>query len=155
AVPALGAGVASVGATSLTLPVGTAAGTYYVLARADGEGSVPETNESNNSRVVAIALGGDLAVTTLTVPATAGAGATVTGTDTTKNQGGGVVGATPTRFYLSDNAVFDASDVLLGERAVPALGVDAVSTANTSLVIPATTSTGSYYVVARADDAGL
>ena len=64
----------------------------------------------------------DLAISALTVPATAGAGATIVVTDTTKNQGGvGTGGPTTTRFYLSTNGVLDAGDVALGDRAVPDL----------------------------------
>jgi subtilase family serine protease len=47
--------------------------------------------------------------------------------------------------------VLDAADVPLGERAVAALGPGAVEAAATSLVIPADTAGGSYYVLARAD----
>ena len=34
--------------TSLDIPVGTAPGNYYILARADATGAVTETNENNN-----------------------------------------------------------------------------------------------------------
>jgi subtilase family serine protease len=49
-VGALAAGASSQSATSLTIPAGTAPGTYYVVARADDEGVVTETSESNNVR---------------------------------------------------------------------------------------------------------
>ena len=154
-VPALGPGATSALATSLTLPPNMAAGTYYILALADGGAVVPETNESNNTRAAVVALGADLVVTTLTVPAAAGAGGPIAVSDTTKNQGGGATGASVTRFYLSQNAVLDASDVLLGDRAVPPLAVDASSSGSSSFVLPQDLVAGNYYVLARADDAGV
>jgi subtilase family serine protease len=42
----------SAGAIEITIPAGTAAGLYYVIAAADSDGLVPETTETNNTRVV-------------------------------------------------------------------------------------------------------
>jgi hypothetical protein len=44
----LAPGTFSQGATALTIPVGTAPARYYILAKADGDGSVAETSEANN-----------------------------------------------------------------------------------------------------------
>jgi subtilase family serine protease len=52
--PALAAGLTSNASTSLTLPAGLAAGTYYVIAKADGPGELVETLENNNTRFLAI-----------------------------------------------------------------------------------------------------
>ena len=49
AVPALIPGASSSGATLVTIPAGTAPGTYYVLGKADADGSVSESVETNNS----------------------------------------------------------------------------------------------------------
>jgi hypothetical protein len=35
---------------TLTIPVGTATGWWYVIAVADGDGTVPEVTETNNFR---------------------------------------------------------------------------------------------------------
>ena len=150
-VPALGAGETSEGSTTLTIPPGTATGVYYLIAESDADHTVNETIETNNGYARGLQIGGDLAISALTVPATAGAGAAITVTDTTANQGGGAVGATVTRFYFSTNSVLDSADALLGSRAVPALGADATHSASTSLTIPAATTAGSYYVIAKAD----
>jgi subtilase family serine protease len=49
AVPALQAGAMSTGKVLVvTIPKGTAAGTYYLLACADDTAMVPETDEANN-----------------------------------------------------------------------------------------------------------
>ena len=41
-------GAASSGSVSATIPAGTAAGPYYILARADSDNAVLESNEGNN-----------------------------------------------------------------------------------------------------------
>ena len=50
AVPSLDSGVISRGTVTLTVPAGTAAGTYFVLACADDKFVVPEVSENNNCK---------------------------------------------------------------------------------------------------------
>src|SRR6185436_6699821 len=136
------------------IPLSTVAGTYYVLAKADWENAVVENTETNNTRASsAIRIGADLAITTLTAPATAAPGTAISVSDITKNQGAGNAEPSTTRFYLSTNTIFDASDVLVGARAVPLLGDGASSSVTTSLTLPTTTATGTYYILAVADAA--
>jgi len=151
AVPALAAGASSSGSTVVTIPAGTGAGTYFVLARADADRAVSETNEINNTTSAQVMLGPDLVVATLSAPTSAGAGATITVTDTTKNQGAGTAGASTTRIYFSSNPILDAGDVLLGGRAVPALGSGASSSGTTAVTLPAGSAPGIYYLIAQAD----
>lgn len=47
-VPALSPGTTDTATVTLTIPAETAAGSWFVLAVADGEGVVAETNEANN-----------------------------------------------------------------------------------------------------------
>lgn len=151
-VPALPAGGTSTSSTNLQIPSGTVTGTYYVLAVADVDSANPETQENNNTRVsVGVKVGPDLVVSALTVPATAGGGATIVVGDTTKNQGGGDAAGTATRFYLSTNLILDAADILLGGRSVPPLPPNGSDAGSTSIVIPSSTATGTYYVLAQAD----
>ena len=149
-VPGLAAGTASTASTSLTLPA-VAAGTYYIIARADDDNVVVESKETNNTLSRSVAIGPDLAVTAFTAPATGGAGASLTVTDSTTNQGGGSTGPTTTRFYLSANNVLDGNDALVGSRSVPGLDAGAVSAGSTILTIPANVVAGSYYLIAKAD----
>lgn len=93
----------------------------------------------------------DLRVSSLTAPTTGGAGTTISVTETTRNNGRGSAGASTTRFYLSKNRTLDAGDALLGSRAIPALAGGASSTGTTSVTIPSGTSTGRYYIIAKAD----
>jgi subtilase family serine protease len=150
--PALAAGATHTASTLLSIPAGTTSGTYYLLAKADGNSAVAESIETNNvSFGVAVRIGADLTVSALTAPATAAAGATVLLTDTTKNQGAGPATESTTTFHLSTNVLLDASDVSLGGRSVPALAAGTTNTASTSLLIPSGTTSGTYYLFAKAD----
>ena len=155
-VPALAAGATSTGTTTLTIPSATETGSYYLFAKADADSAVAETQETNNTTLRLIQVGGDLVVSAMTVPLKAGAGTSIVVSDTTTNQGAGSVGATTTRFYLSANFQLDASDVLLtGARAVPALGASSGSVGTTTVAIPADVTTGSYFLIAKADADGV
>jgi subtilase family serine protease len=151
-VPALTVGASSSGTSSVTLPAATSAGLFYLLAVADGPGEIVETNESNNRRSTSIRIGPDLVVSALSAPSTAAAGTSISVADTTKNQGGGSSDASVTRLYLSSNYALDAGDTALQSRAVPALGPGESSAGTTTATIPAGTPTGTYYLIARADD---
>jgi subtilase family serine protease len=150
-VPELAAGASDAGSTSVTVPASTPGGSYYVIATADGPKALGETNESNNNKSVVLKVGADLVVSALSVPASAAFGSTISVTDSTKNQGAGAMAASSTGFYLSEHSVLDATGVFLGSRPVGELAVGAVSTVSTALQIPAGTSAGVYYIVAKAD----
>jgi subtilase family serine protease len=151
AVPSLPAGAVSTGSTSVTLPTGISAGIYYVMAKTDADNTVAEISETNNITYVLIQIGSDLVISSFNSPVTGGAGATITVSDTTRNQGGGDAGASVTRFYLSSDAAVDAGDSVLGSRAVPSLTSGGSNSGSISATIPASTGTGSYYIVAKTD----
>jgi len=151
-VPALAGGATSAGSTLLTIPPTTAAGSYYLIAKADADNAVVETQESNNTAAKIVQIGGDLIVSAMTVPLTGGNGATITVSDTTKNQGASGVGASTTRFFFSTNLTLDGSDTpLVGSRAVPALAAGGTSAGQTTLTLPTGLAVGSYYIIAVAD----
>jgi subtilase family serine protease len=146
----LPAGAASLATTVLQIPANIAAGAYFVFGVADWNGTVAETLETNNSRMDSTSIGGDLLVWSLTVSGGGAANGPITVTDTTRNQGAPLP-QSETGFFFSINSSFDAADVLLGSRAVPALATSATSTATTQLTVPAGTPPGSYWVIAVAD----
>jgi subtilase family serine protease len=150
-VPPLLAGATSAASTPLVIPAGTALGTYFVLVRADANDDVVESAETNNISYGTTRVGPDLTPSALTLPPTAGAGATISATDTVKNAGGGAAGASTTRYYWSANFTFDAADVPIGGRTVPALGPGASNAGPASLTIPAQTAPGLYYIIAVTD----
>jgi subtilase family serine protease len=93
----------------------------------------------------------DLQVTSLTVPARAAAGATISIGDTTRNQGSGAAPASITRFFLSKDALLDAADLVLDARAIEPLAVGAASAGATLVALPLSLAPGSYFVFAKAD----
>lgn len=154
-VPALAAGIGSTGSTTVTIPQGTAVGSWVILAKADAEGVVTETSESNNNFAQPIKIGPDLDITTLSAPATAGAGLSIVINETTKNIGGDTAGPSLTRFFLSANSILDPSDALIGNRNVPALEAGVASSGATTVTIPAGTAIGVWYIIAGADSEGV
>jgi subtilase family serine protease len=150
-VVALTAGTADTGTVALTIPTSTGTGSFYLIAKADGGSAVPETAETNNSRARLIRMGPDLLIASMTVPATALPGQSITVANTTRNQGGGDAAASTTSFYLSTNTTLDASDVLVAGRSVDPLVAGGISTESTTVVLPADTVPGPYYLFAKAD----
>ena len=86
AVPALDAGAQHVATTMVAIPA-VAPGTWYLMANADDEKQVVETQETNNIRFTTIYVGPDLTVSALNAPVTVVAGSSMTITDTVKNLG--------------------------------------------------------------------
>jgi subtilase family serine protease len=152
AVPALAAGTNNTANASVTIPSTATAGTYYLIAKADGPGQLAETNENNNTRGRTIRIGPDLIVSAMSAPSNAGAGTTIAVSETTKNQGGGGSGPSSTRFYRSLDYLLDPGDAALQARAVGALAAGASSSGVTNVTIPANTAPGRYYLIAIADD---
>jgi subtilase family serine protease/subtilisin family serine protease len=151
ALPSLEPGATSPGSTTVTIPLGTAPGSWYIIARADSDEAVSEISERNNTSTLAIKVGPDLDITALSAPGAAGAGQTIAVTDTTKNQGGDAVGPSRTLFFLSPDAALNASDILLGGRAIPSLAAAASSPGSTAVTIPEGTAAGGWYIIAKAD----
>jgi trimeric autotransporter adhesin len=152
AVPALAAGGSSTGALNVTIPAATANGGYFVIAKADDPSQAFESNEGNNFRAVKIRIGPDLSISSLGVPVYAKAGGNISISEATANlPASSPAGPSTTRFYLSTNPTFDAADVLLGSRAVPALATGTSNAGGTVVTIPAATTTGTYYILAMAD----
>jgi hypothetical protein len=158
-VPSLAPGASHAGgAITITIPSTTALNTYYLLACADDTGVVTELDDGNNCRASAIPVQvtrPDLVVTAVSnPPATALRGSRVTVTDTVKNQGVVLAASATTRYYLSVDGEKGSGDILLvGSRAVPTLAAG-VSNAGPviSLTIPSTAPSGTYFVLACADD---
>ena len=138
--------------TVLTIPAGTPAAVYFLFAKADGGDAVAETQEGNNLKfTTSIAIGADLLPSSTLMPSIGGAGESFTIVETVKNNGTGPAAGSTAAFYLSVNAVLDASDVLLGTRAVPPLAAAGTHQATTALQVPAGTATGAYNVLVKVD----
>jgi subtilase family serine protease len=132
-------------------------GTYYLLACADDTDAVVESDETNNCKASATTVvisKSDLIETSVSnPPATALIGGSFSVTDTVQNQGDVSAAASTTRYYLSTDTAKDGADKrLTGSRSVPARAAGATSTGTVSVTVPNTTTVGTYYLLACADD---
>jgi len=150
-VPALASGASSSGSTAVTIPPGTDAGTWYLIAKADALEILFETSETNNIYSRSIKIGADLTISSLLSPATASAGQSIVVTETTRNSGGGPAGPSLTQFYLSANNTLDPSDPIIGSRSVAGLAAGASSTGSTTVTIPQGVATDTWYIIGMAD----
>ena len=93
----------------------------------------------------------DLTISAVTGDQSGYAGVAYRATALVKNVGGRVANNVTVRFYLSANATWEASDLLIGDATaatIPATG-EVLVTANAPL--PASVVPGAYFVIARAD----
>jgi uncharacterized repeat protein (TIGR02543 family) len=138
--------------TAVTLTATAAVGsTFTGWSAACPNGRLTMDANKTCTATFALASPSDLTIAALTAPAVGGAGLPLTVTDTTQNALGGAAPATTTAFYLSTNATVGPEDVLLGSRVVPALASGGGNLGSTTVTIPAGTTTGKYFLIARAD----
>jgi len=154
----LDAGSSDTGGGTLTIPVGTAAGTWHVGVRVDDQSAVAERDEANNTRTattlvsVAVVPLADLEISAVSAaPNALAAGEELEVSDTVTNSGATGAAAFQVGIYLSSDATITAADTLLGLRAVPELARGASSSASDTLLLPASLAPGTWYVGALAD----
>jgi hypothetical protein len=137
--------------TTVTLPTNYL-GTYYIVVCADDVSSIVEANETNNcaSSSAFTIQGADLVISSVSAPANAAAGSSISVVDTAKNQGAASANASVTRFYLSSNGTTKLT--ALGSRNVPPLTSLASSGPVTTAVSIPSNYVGTYYLIACADD---
>jgi len=153
-VPVLNAGSTYPGPApfTFTIPRDTAPGTHYLIAVADVENTVGESNETNNTTTTPIAIvGPDLIVSALSAPSRANDGNTIAVTVTTMDQGTATAVASTTSYYWSKDNTYQTGDALIGSRSVGELSAGFSDTWSTSWRIPRGTAKGTYYIIARAD----
>jgi uncharacterized repeat protein (TIGR01451 family) len=152
-VPALMPSESNSFSTTATIDAATALGRYFLIGVPDVDNVVAETNDTNKTtRAITVTLP-DLVISGLRAPSSAAVGATITAQETTSNKGRVDAGTSDTRFYLSTDSALDAGDVLLGSRAVPALGAKGKNTAFTNITIPLGIAPGKYFLIAVCDGA--
>jgi subtilase family serine protease len=154
---ALEPSASSTGGGSLTVPNSVTLGAYYLLACADDNSRVVESNEQNNcsaSSATITVTKPDLVVTALsTPPSSIAPGKSFGATDTVFNKGFYASTTTTTRYYLSIDGNKGAGDILLsGTRSVPSVAANGASTGSKTVTVPAATPLGTYLLIACADD---
>ncbi|MBC3542413.1 CARDB domain-containing protein [Rufibacter sediminis] len=144
--------------SSVTIPAGTAAGSYYLLFVADYLKTVSETNETNNVSSVAISVVApyiDLNVQSPYLsPTSVTAGNSVSGSFYLYNLGNTTATSSNVGIYLSTNTTLESSDVFIGSSTGNALTGDNYVTHYPSVTIPSNTAAGTYYVLFVADYLG-
>lgn len=155
----LTAGNQSTHSTTVTIPTTTSSGNYYVLFVSDYNGMISESNETNNTKALAIAVTASIIDVTILSPYTLAssiaAGSSTTASCYITNIGNIAVSTSNVGFYLSTDTVFSASDVLLNYYSGYSLIVDAISYKTSSITIPTTTTPGNYYILHFADYTNL
>ena len=156
-VATLAAGASAAASSIVTIPTGTAAGTWYIVFYADADLAVAEGNETNNVgsfqiTVTSTTTQPDLVVLTPAAsPSTVVAGQTSTASCSVKNQGTASAAASVLKYYLSANNTYEATDALLASGNVAILAAGASAAASSLVTIPAATAAGAWYIVFFAD----
>ncbi len=148
----------SIVATTVTVPLATILGIYFIGAIADATNVQPETDETNNALAggtITVVRDVDLVISALNTTATSVAVGTsffIDNTETNSGTGPTVI-ANTIRFYLSvDNIITMADFLLTGTRSVPAGFVaGGNSSAITTVTVPLATPSGTYFIGAIAD----
>ena len=152
----LAAGKSNSALTNITLPSDLKANVnYYIIVMADAayDNSISESNENNNIKISSamIVPDVDLTMPSISGPATAQTGESITVVNTVKNTGTKNSNPFHVYFYLSKDGTITTSDTPIGSRYISGgLKTGASSTAYTSLKIPSNIF-GSYYIVAVID----
>jgi subtilase family serine protease len=125
------------------------------IAHWDGRGARLSADDVAAMQFIYPAVGPDLAVTAVgNPPASTAVGASFTASDTVTNQGTSGAGSSTTRYYLSLNTQWDTGDArMTGSRPVGDVTAGSISSGTASVTVPSI-ATGTYYLIACADDAG-
>ncbi|GFO65940.1 CARDB domain-containing protein [Geomonas paludis] len=138
---------------SVTIPSTVPAGTFYLGALADPANVVAETNDDNNGSVgPQFSIGSDLQVTAVSGSISGGR---LSYSVTVKNTGDIASASSNTGIYLSADATATTSDFLVLKVSTASLAAGAEVVLTGSFALPPATPTGSYYVAAVADMAGV
>ncbi len=146
---------------TVIIPATVTSGDYYLGAIVDVSARVIESDETNNTRSMAVRVqstapsGADLVVSGLTPnKLTLAPGDSLRATVITTNQGAGASSVTYTRLVLSTDPVIDRSDRKLRALRIDGLIPGASRTNRPRLTIPADVPVGTYYLGAFADNSG-
>lgn len=138
-----------------TLDSAINAGNYYLLVKADNNSVVTESNENNNVSAKALAIAAspqpDLQINNLDVTSILDNGTNVNINYQLNNSGGTTASASTTKFFLSNDTVFDSLDTQLGTDNVGSLTAGASQNRSVSYTLSSPLTAGNYYIFAQAD----
>ena len=137
---------------TLTWPMSLPPGAWYVIARADGSGSIPEIDETNNDRSTTDSVSNafDFQVANVSAPSEAEPGNDINVTAQLRSVGIPYVGNLAYRVYLSSDRTFDPGDESIydGSVFVPGLSTTAI---DVTFALPRTVLVRAFYVIVVAD----
>lgn len=148
-------GAVNTASTSFAIPANTPTGTYHVCAITDSGGAVNEADKTNNSRCTTqtYPIGPDLTVSSVSASL---AGTYITVSDVERNIGNRWADPSVVSFYFAANPNAPTAGTLIGTRSVSGInGGSQYNSATTRFAIPDATPTGTYYVCAVGDSAGV
>jgi subtilase family serine protease len=137
---------------AVTIPVGMAAGNYYIGVIVDATNAVVESNETNNWRADSATIqitappNIDLRAMLVDGPAAADGGTNIAVTTAVRNQGTADSGSYTVWYYISTDANITTSDLRVKAVTRPALGGGAQQQWAESITVPANLATGNYYL---------
>jgi uncharacterized repeat protein (TIGR01451 family) len=150
----LAAGQSTIGSTPGNVPLETDPGVYYLGAIVDFNEQVVELNESNNAFIAGtmqVVLGPDMTIASISGPATASIGGTVTLSNIVQNIGTGNPSYFNVGLYLSTDATITTNDIRVGVQQINGLVPGGSFTGSVVVAISPTTTAGLYYLGAIAD----
>ena len=140
--------------TTVTIPLNTVEGPYYVGAIADYNDGLSEADESNNDFVSTQQIQinyADLTMTSVSGPASANPGELITVSSMVRNNGPGNAAPSNIGLYLSDDPVITTSDTFIQLRNVGELGSGEENTGDRLISLSTALANGKYYLGAIAD----
>lgn len=139
--------------------INTNLGTYYLLAQADGYNFLAEANKTNNINYKILQLTPvakpDLVIQSLSVPSTVSIATQLNWSYTIANIGNSSAPASISKFYLSDDATLDSSDVYLGIDSVATVDAGTSKIETVSAYLNNYLALGTYYLIAQSDSYAL
>lgn len=141
------------------IPLSTSGGTYYILFVADADGSIDESNESNNvayKQLQVIPAKPDLLITDKSAfPEPVEKEGVLSVNCIIKNQG--LVESPPCvlKYYLSVNKTYDSSDIEIKSVNIGSLSSNSTLAQGENFIIPANLTAGTYYILIYIDASQL
>lgn len=144
------------GQASLEIPVETSPGNYFIIVKANQNGAVVESDDTNNAHSLAIEvlekLYPDLLIDNLSLSNTSiSAGTNATLAFDIINTGEVASAASTVRVYLSDDNVSDNGDEEVGSQSIEAINANGTASISVFAKVPVTTLEGAHFFLIKAD----
>lgn len=147
---------------NLFINANTPSGNYYIIAVADADNVIAETNESNNiliKQIQVVAPFRDIAISSFSSNTNPINVSTSFFTSAVfKNNGSLATGNFGVNIYLSTDSIISVNDLKINSNLLSVTSVNGNATRNvtfSSVTIPSTVSSGSYFLILEADASNL